>query len=627
VYYYSSPDPCCLQNVEFIERVVRPKIKVEQNTLILRDIAEGTAVEDILKMFETAPADPASGQPCPQASSARADIGNTWFVIFASEQEARLALSCIRNSKLNDMPVRARLKTESLNKSYFSNADPRFRYPGMVPSPPGGPVSPDVFAMGVPAVPIPGPQGMYYPFAIPSPGGMYLPGQGFAPMSPMGMGMWPMPPAGMPGAPMSMGFQQRPQQNKGQQSGQGNRVGGNGNMNNNYRNQRGPSPRGVSGGYASRPQDVAQPGESLLSTGEIRTESSAPVVDAMVEGDRQQQQRGGANASRRQEGGANRRPQQTQQVATDGVGIIEPDGKERSRRQPQSVASSTQGNKPRREKPGNGDQSSSTQTQPRRTPKADDAAGTTGARPGRTSQSSKTPGGDPRGVNGDGKRKGGRSGSDKGEPRSAANFNLKDSDFPAWDDKAAGDKQPQSAHRGVGNQGSWAAALLGGSRSSVQNSETKKPAASKPSEPEPHSILMHEGEHPHHASQHISFVADESDHPNHIHRLPTPVPSAEEVIESWSGHSSLKSATLHVNDPDSDIERRKHIVPGLHLSNEIETFMFGSVEAPVGVGSTGLVAPKPVHGHASIADAPEPAPAAPAPGGKLSFKDALRTKK
>lgn len=631
-----------------MDRVVRPKIKAEQNTLILRDIAETTPVEEILKIFETAPADSTTGQPCPRATSARADIGNTWFVIFATEQDARLALSCIRNSKINDVPVRARLKTESLNKSYFNNADPRFRYAGLVPSPPGGPVPPEVYAMGVSPVPIPGPQGMYYPYAIPSPAGMYLPGQGFSPMSPMGMGMWPMQP-GMPGAPMNMGYQQRQQQqNKGQQQqqqqpgvAQGNRAGPNGNMNNNYRNQRGTSPRTMGTGYASRPQDISatQPGESLLSSSEIRPEATlAPAGgESAAEGDKTQQ-RGGANGGRRQDGGnagGSRRPQQ--QAATDGAVAGEPETRDRRRQQqPQSgAAPPAQGSKPRRDRAPSGEQASAApQSQPRRSSKTgEEAAAPAGGRTGRTSEESKgrtsqssSKTGEARGANGD-KRKGTRTGTEKGEARSAPNFNLMDADFPAWDEKAAtGDKQSQTAQRGA--SGSWAAALLGGSRSSAPAAESAAaPAKSKPAEAQPHSILMHEGEHAHHA-QHISFVADDSDHPNHIHRLPTPVPSAEEVIESWSGNSSsLKSATLHVNDPDSDIERRRHIVPGLQVSNEIETFMFGSFEAPVGGGaSTGIVAPKPVHGHAVVVDA-APAPAAPAPGGKLSFKDALRTKK
>lgn len=65
------------QNIELIDRMVRPKLRVEQHTIILRDIPPEVAAESILKIFENAPA-AADGAPCPRAVSARSDMNNTW---------------------------------------------------------------------------------------------------------------------------------------------------------------------------------------------------------------------------------------------------------------------------------------------------------------------------------------------------------------------------------------------------------------------------------------------------------------------------------------------------------------------------------------------------------------------
>lgn len=82
---------------------------------------------------------------------------------------------------------------------------------------------------------------------------------------------------------------------------------------------------------------------------------------------------------------------------------------------------------------------------------------------------------------------------------------------------------------------------------------------------------------------HISFVPEASDEPSHLHRVPTPVPSAEEVLERWSAESAgvTSPPPLHVND--SVQERHQHkIIPGTQVAQELETFMFGSFDAPIG---------------------------------------------
>jgi hypothetical protein len=98
---------------------IRSIIKPEQNTLILRDISSTTSVEDITSIFSNLLE---TDTDCPQAQSVRPDMNNTWYITFTTETDARVALETLRlrNTHFNDKPVRARLKTESLNKSYYT---------------------------------------------------------------------------------------------------------------------------------------------------------------------------------------------------------------------------------------------------------------------------------------------------------------------------------------------------------------------------------------------------------------------------------------------------------------------------------------------------------------------------
>ena len=49
--------------------------------------------------------------------SYRSDVGDTWFVTFATEDDAKTALQAITGKTFNDKPVKGRLKQESLKKS------------------------------------------------------------------------------------------------------------------------------------------------------------------------------------------------------------------------------------------------------------------------------------------------------------------------------------------------------------------------------------------------------------------------------------------------------------------------------------------------------------------------------
>lgn len=181
--------------VTLIEDSVRPNFKVEQNTIILRDIPSATSSDELLTIFKSVPS-------CPAVKSIRSDMNDTWFVAFHNEEAARAALLSIRNSTFNGKPIRARLKTESITKSFYS---PRFRSgEGNAPPThaPGGPspqVPPEYFyrmqQQGGGGAPMPSP-----PAGVP-PHMFYFPPNFLPPGSPMYMPMppphhWPQGPRG-----------------------------------------------------------------------------------------------------------------------------------------------------------------------------------------------------------------------------------------------------------------------------------------------------------------------------------------------------------------------------------------------------------------------------------------------
>ena len=114
---------------------------------------------------------------------------------------------------------------------------------------------------------------------------------------------------------------------------------------------------------------------------------------------------------------------------------------------------------------------------------------------------------------------------------------------------------------------------------------TTKVLSPQPVAAAPHPILIHPDGSSHHGIHsvgHISFGCDAKDEPSHIHRVPTPIPSADEVLQRWTDEASGSAASpppLHVNDSPS--ERKKQLSSGTHVNHEIETFVFGSFEAPV----------------------------------------------
>jgi hypothetical protein len=99
----------CIVNAD--KSAIKPAIKAERSTIILRDIPSDTKEEDVRAIFE------GSGE----VKSVRSDVGDTWFVTMATEQEAVSTLLKIRTSgkKFNDKPIAARLKSENILRSFY----------------------------------------------------------------------------------------------------------------------------------------------------------------------------------------------------------------------------------------------------------------------------------------------------------------------------------------------------------------------------------------------------------------------------------------------------------------------------------------------------------------------------
>eukprot|EP01138_Halocafeteria_seosinensis_P015015 gb/GECG01015327.1/.p1 GENE.gb/GECG01015327.1/~~gb/GECG01015327.1/.p1 ORF type:complete len:672 (+),score=102.65 gb/GECG01015327.1/:1-2016(+) len=84
---------------------VKPNVKTERDTLILREIPSDTPKERIETLFTESGSD--------KPVDIRTDIGDTWFVRMESEQAAVKAFSNLRSQKFEGKPVKARLKSEN----------------------------------------------------------------------------------------------------------------------------------------------------------------------------------------------------------------------------------------------------------------------------------------------------------------------------------------------------------------------------------------------------------------------------------------------------------------------------------------------------------------------------------
>eukprot|EP00303_Exanthemachrysis_gayraliae_P011658 CAMPEP_0206020086 /NCGR_PEP_ID=MMETSP1464-20131121/30343_1 /ASSEMBLY_ACC=CAM_ASM_001124 /TAXON_ID=119497 /ORGANISM="Exanthemachrysis gayraliae, Strain RCC1523" /LENGTH=343 /DNA_ID=CAMNT_0053394007 /DNA_START=120 /DNA_END=1148 /DNA_ORIENTATION=- len=160
--------------------LVRPNVKAARTTLVLRELTAETTEAEVRAVFED--------EGCPRPTEAHPDVNETWFVTFATEEEATDALLRTRGKLLRGKPVRARVKSESAMRSFYREPAPLMvAVPGMAPS--GAVLPPGSAAQGVaPGIPsptaFPGADGhpnggsFYGPPALQSPGVPYYAGPG-----------------------------------------------------------------------------------------------------------------------------------------------------------------------------------------------------------------------------------------------------------------------------------------------------------------------------------------------------------------------------------------------------------------------------------------------------------------
>ena len=84
-----------------------------RSTIILREIPSDTPLDDVKEIFNY--------EGCKPISSLKSEIGDSWFVTFETEDFAKDTLLDLRLKKrtFRGQPVKARLKTETVVKSYY----------------------------------------------------------------------------------------------------------------------------------------------------------------------------------------------------------------------------------------------------------------------------------------------------------------------------------------------------------------------------------------------------------------------------------------------------------------------------------------------------------------------------
>ena len=91
--------------------MVKPNdVAAARNTLVLRDVVEGTKAEEVAAIF--------GGDACPRPRSpVRAESAGSWVVTFDDEESCLAALEAVRNQVVCGAPVRARVRSEDLLRS------------------------------------------------------------------------------------------------------------------------------------------------------------------------------------------------------------------------------------------------------------------------------------------------------------------------------------------------------------------------------------------------------------------------------------------------------------------------------------------------------------------------------
>lgn len=85
------------------QSMVKPNLKAQRNTIILREIASDTDSSIIKNLFGNQFGN----------FEVKSEIGNCWYVNFENDEVTLQALEYVRNQTFNGLPIKARIKTES----------------------------------------------------------------------------------------------------------------------------------------------------------------------------------------------------------------------------------------------------------------------------------------------------------------------------------------------------------------------------------------------------------------------------------------------------------------------------------------------------------------------------------
>ena len=118
-------------NLTVIDDRIKANIKaVGRSTIILREIPSDATEEEVKEIFNF--------DGCKTISSMRSDIGDTWFVMMDSEEDAKDTLIDLKLKKrmFRGQPVKGRLKSETVVRSFYPvqaapAMPPAGIYPGM----------------------------------------------------------------------------------------------------------------------------------------------------------------------------------------------------------------------------------------------------------------------------------------------------------------------------------------------------------------------------------------------------------------------------------------------------------------------------------------------------------------
>lgn len=94
---------------------VRGTMKVtNRSTLILRDIPSQTPEAEVKEIF--------AFESCRPITSMRSDIGDTWFVLFENEEDAKHTLDCLKSLKrtFKGQVIKGRVKSETIVRSFYN---------------------------------------------------------------------------------------------------------------------------------------------------------------------------------------------------------------------------------------------------------------------------------------------------------------------------------------------------------------------------------------------------------------------------------------------------------------------------------------------------------------------------